>query len=407
MSSFSSAFFAGNRRRLRAQVKSDLIIVTANGLLQKIADEAFPFRQDSNFWYLTGIDEPDVILVMDKAKEYLLLPSRNAVREAFDGAFTMDEAAALSGIKDVRELEAGWKSLARSLKQATQFATLYPAPKYIPHYDMYANPARAVLMDKIREINSTIDVEDIRPIMAGLRTAKQPEEIAAITHAIQITADTLLEISKPENLAQFSYEYEIEAAISYGFRRRGAKGHAFEPVVASGARACTLHNMKADTSIEGEGLLLMDVGAQAEHYAADLTRTVSLGMTTRRQEQIHAAVLEAQEYAFSVLKPGVKMRDYEKKVEKFIGDKLIELGVLKTNASADVRRYFPHATSHFLGLDAHDAGDYEAPLVENAVLAVEPGIYIPEEGIGVRIEDNIVITKAGCSVLSSSLKRSL
>ena len=154
--------------------------------------------------------------------------------------------------------------------------------------------------------------------------------------------------------------------------------------------------------------MVIDIGASYGNYCADITRTVALtGKASRRQQQVHEAVCEAQDYAYSLLKPGVIFAEYEKLMEAFVGEKLRELGLIKSISRDSVRQFFPHATSHFLGLDAHDAGDYAHPLEPGVVITVEPGIYIPAEGIGVRIEDDIVITKDGCDVLSKKLPRDL
>ncbi|HEX9153745.1 MAG TPA: M24 family metallopeptidase, partial [Candidatus Saccharimonadales bacterium] len=188
----------------------------------------------------------------------------------------------------------------------------------------------------------------------------------------------------------------------------GTMGHAFTPIVASGERSCTMHHIRNEAQLVTGELLLLDVGAQSGYYASDISRTVVLGgAPTRRQQSVYDAVLEAQGYAISLLKPGITLREYEKQTEEFVGEKLRELGLIKSIDHDRVRHFFPHATSHFLGLDTHDAGDYERPLEPGVVLAVEPGIYIPEESLGVRIEDNVVITAEGNEVLSHRLPRVL
>src|SRR5207249_1904686 len=151
----------------------------------------------------------------------------------------------------------------------------------------------------------------------------------------------------------------------------------------------------------------VDIGAEVEHYASDITRTHSIGTPSRRQRAVHEAVLEVQKYGFSLLRPGVLMREYEESIEHFMGEKLRELGLIKTITHENVRTFYPHATSHFLGLNVHDIGDYDRPLEPGVVLTVEPGIYIAEEGIGIRIEDDVLITETGIKVLSDKLSRDL
>ncbi len=231
--------------------------------------------------------------------------------------------------------------------------------------------------------------------------------MTAIQAAINTTIASIKQATTASKLSKYEYEYQIEAELNKGFRAKGAAGHAFEPIVASGERACTLHNVANAGALAADELVLLDVGAEVEHYAADISRTFSLGSPSRRQLAVHAAVLEVQEYAFGLLKPGVLMKDYEQKIEHFMGEKLRELGLIKTITHEDVRKFYPHATSHFLGLNVHDVGDYERPLEPGMVLTVEPGIYIPDESIGIRIEDDVVITESGIKILTDKLSRDL
>jgi Xaa-Pro aminopeptidase len=274
---------------------------------------------------------------------------------------------------------------------------------------MYTNPARRRLITRIREINPHADLLDLRQHLSRMRMVKQPIELQALQRAIDITNDTLKEVTKPAKLLKYAYEYELEADITRGFRRRGSEGHGFSPIVAGGIRACTLHHIANDAALASDELVILDVGASYNHYVADISRTISLnGKPSRRQQQVHEAVATAQDYAYSLLKPGVQLRDYEKQMEAFVGEKLRELGLIKSITHEAVRdHFFPHATSHFLGLDAHDAGDYEEPLKPGVVLTVEPGIYIRAEAIGVRLEDDVLITEDGCEVLSKKLPREL
>ncbi|HEX3569033.1 MAG TPA: Xaa-Pro aminopeptidase [Candidatus Saccharimonadales bacterium] len=404
----SASFFEGNRERLRQLFTGTApIVLTANGLMQRGGDESYPFHQDSNFWYLTGIDVPDVLLVLDKDKEYLIVPGRSDVREAFDGALDTEAFTRRSGITTVLDEKEGWKQLHARLRRVQHVATLAPPTDYIDAYGMYTNPARRHLIRRMKEANEHLELLDLRMHLARMRMIKQPVELEQLQSAIDITLDTLKEITRPSSIGKYAHEYEIEADLSRGFRRRGASGHAFSPIVASGKRACTLHNFTNNGILAADELAVLDVGAEVEHYAADITRTVALGKPSRRQQLVHEAVLEAQMYAISLLKPGVLIKAYEQQMEAFVGEKLRELGLVKSITSEAVRRYFPHATSHFLGLDTHDVGHYERPLEPGVVITAEPGIYIPEESIGVRIEDDVLITAEGNTVLSAKLPRAL
>lgn len=405
---FSAAFFVGNRRRLREHLGDERpIVVTANGLLQRGADSAYEFSQDANFWYLTGIEEPDVTLVMDGEREFLIVPTREATREAFDGAIDLKIMTEKSGITDIQDEINGWNRMDGLLTQQPAVATMANAPSYIPELGMYANPARARLLERLHKHVENLEVVDIRPEMARLRMIKQTEELQAIQSAIDITSETLDSLLTAARLKRYGYEYELEADITHGFRYGGASGHSFEPIVASGKRACTLHNVANTGALASGELLVCDVGAEVFHYAADITRTVAKGKPSQRQQDVYQSVLASQEYALSLLKPGIHLRTYEQKVANFVGKQLKTLGLITTLNHDGIRKYFPHATSHFMGLNVHDVGDYSQPLKPGVVLTCEPGIYIPEEGIGVRIEDDVLITPGGSQVLSAGCRKQL
>jgi Xaa-Pro aminopeptidase len=402
-SHFTSKFFAQNRRRLQEHCDGELIVITANGLLQRGADSTYRFSQDANFWYLTGIDEPDIVLVLDGNDEYLILPDKSDYQRIFDGSESKNYLVHSSGIKRIYGQKEGWEKLGAKLKHNQQVATVMVPPAYSETYGLYTNPARAVLAKKMKSYHRGLKIKDVAEELANQRMIKQPEELAAIQQAIDITTATLQDVLK----SIYKYEYELEAAITAGFRRRGAAGHAFEPIVAAGERACVLHNVSNNGIIGASELVVVDVGAEVENYAADITRTVYFGRPSARQRSVHQAVLETQKHAISLLKPGLSFKDYRDQTDNFIGEKMRELGLIKTINKRNIHKYYPHSISHFLGLNVHDVGDYTRPLEPGMVLTVEPGIYIPEEGIGVRIEDDVLITRNGCKTLSAKLPRGL
>jgi Xaa-Pro aminopeptidase len=404
----TSEFFAANRARLRDLFTGTApIVLTANGLLQRGGDSAYTFSQDASFWYLTGLDEPDITLVMDRDKEYLIVPGRSASREAFDGKVKTEELSRRSGIPTVYDDQEGWKTLSGRLKKVKHVATLAVSPAYIEHYGLYTNPARGVLSARLKEPNPTLELLDLGPHLTRMRMIKQPPELAAIKSAIDVTIASFKEATSQARLGRYAYEYELEAAITWGMRKRGAMGHAFAPIVAGGQRATTLHNTDNNAPLSADELIVVDIGAEVEHYAADITRTIGLKTVSRRQRAVHEAVQEIQQQAFGLLQPGIMLKDYERQVVQLTGEKLRELGLIKSITPQGVRYYYPHATSHFLGLNVHDVGDYDHPLEPGIVMTVEPGIYIPEEGIGVRIEDDVLITSSGIKILSNKLPRGL
>jgi Xaa-Pro aminopeptidase len=373
--------------------------------MQRNGDVTYQFRQDSSFWYLTGIDEPDVILVLDKQKEYLIVPVRDEARTTFDGFVDFAKLSQKSGIQDIINDKEGWKRLSKRLTRVRHVATLSPSQAYIDRHGIYTNPARARLVNKIKsEASEEMELLDLRPHIARMRTIKQPKELEAIQEAIDLTASALKKLYRKRD--KYEYEYEIEAELTAEFRKNGAD-HAFQPIIASGANACVLHRVANDSEVGKNDLLLFDVGAEVSHYAADISRTIYLDVPTKRQRTVMDAVLEVQEFAMGELRSGVLLKEYESKVSQFMGEKLREIGLIKSIEKEKVRKFYPHATSHFLGLDTHDVGDYDRPLEPGMVLTVEPGIYIPDEGIGVRLEDDVLITENGIRNLSASLEHFL
>jgi len=344
---------------------------------------------------------------MDRDKEFLIVPRREQIREAFDGAVSQEQLKRRSGISEIYDDTDGWEQISKRLRKVRHVATLSVLPPYIDRYGLYVNPARAALVQRLKATKDGLELLDISAHISRLRMVKQPEELAAIQAAIDITVKSMKEACKPAKLHKYGHEYELEAELTRGFRRRGASGHAFDPIVAGGKRACMLHNVANDGVFSADELVVVDVGAEVEHYAADITRTYSLGQPSRRQQAVHAAVLDVQQFAFGLLKPGVLLKDYEQTIEHYMGEKLRELGLIKSISHEAVRQYYPHATSHFLGLTVHDTGDYERPLEPGVVLTVEPGIYIPEEGLGIRIEDDILITDKAIRILTAKLPRGL
>jgi Xaa-Pro aminopeptidase len=400
---FTSEFFAQNRLRLRKTVDGNsTIIIPANGQMQRAADEPFSFTQDSNFWYLTGLNTPDLVLVMTARDCYLIAPLLSHEREVFDGSHDLSYFSERSGITEIVGETEGWERIRSEVLRSHRVAVCQPLPTYLDRYRMFSLPYRRRLLEKLKRIHRAIEFDDIRPTLARMRSLKQAPELAAMQRAIDITLATLDDATNKDLFVDAQKEFELEAAISYGFRRRGATGHAFQPIVGAGVHTTTLHHIDNNGEITPGDLIVLDIGANVEHYAADITRTVSQLPFTSRQQAVYDAVASVQDYALGLLKPGILLAEYEHKVALFLGNHLKELGLVQSADSNDVRRYFPHATSHFLGLDTHDVGEYDKPLQEGMVLTCEPGIYIPEERIGVRIEDDVLLTPGGNKVLSKS-----
>lgn len=397
MTELTATFFSANRAKLREAIAGVApIVMPAAGMLQRSTDTTFPFRQDSNFWYLTGVDEPGAVLVMERDETYLILPDRNDIQVLFDGATERKDIIARSGITTLCGEAEGWRKLTATLKHTSSVAIAGAPPPYISAYGFYTNPARARVLNRIKRAVRDIEIHDIRPQLATLRCVKQPLELVVLRHAVTATLDALDELER--KLPDLHTESEAAACITYEFHRRGYD-HGYEPIVASGMNGCTVHYIANNASLDPTAYLLLDVGAQVEYYSADITRVLHPSTPTQRQRDVLAAVADVQSYAMSLLKPGAIMTEYEKQVEQYMGKKLKQLGLITTIDRPSIRRYFPYLTSHFLGLDVHDVGDRQVPLQPGMVMTVEPGIHIPEEAIAVRLEDDIVITQQGIDVL--------
>lgn len=401
---FPSEFFIGNRRRLRELHGNEgLIVITGNGLIQRSTDESYPFKQDSNFWYLTGIDEPNAILVIDDTYEYLIAPELSHYQEVFDGGLSHFELAKISGLTQITTNKQGWELLSKSVKKSKQVATIPVQPSFSETYGSYTSPARAHLWQSIMSVAPDIKFQDISMHLKQMRMTKQDIELKMINSAITATIGAVNFVNKRYQAGEYDHEFNILLDINQQYWVAGANSHSFDPIIAGGERGLTLH-ISDKKPLDPSKQLLIDIGAEFNHYAADISRTF-MKSPSKRFTQIKFAVCDVSDYAYEILKPGVMLRDYENKIQEYMGEKLRELGLIKVANQQNIRKYFPHATSHFLGLDVHDEGDYGQPIEAGVVLTVEPGIYIPEEGIGVRIEDDILITSDGCQNLSAKLDR--
>ncbi len=395
----NSSFFENNRQKLLERTKADLVVIAGNVAMQRSDDTAYPFQQESNFWYLTGINEADWWLILEPHKTTLVAPDIDETHRIFDGGMARDTAKNISGADEVLTNTAG-EALLLKLDILETVYSLGDDP-HEDHYDFTLNPGQVEMYDQLQDI--FVEVKDCRAILSRLRAIKQPEEIAAIRRAIALTVKAFSEVK--QNLADYTYEYEIEATFSHHFRSRGAAGHAYDPIVASGNNACTLHYIKNDSLLGDGDLILLDVGASVDGYAADITRTYAKGIISDRYAQVHLEVEKAHKKIVTMLKPGLIVKEFMTQVDLIMKQALTNLALLKDEK--DYRIYFPHSISHGLGIDVHDSLGNPDTFKPGMVLTVEPGIYIPEEGIGVRIEDDILITESGHENLSEMLPTSL
>jgi Xaa-Pro aminopeptidase len=397
--------FARNRQRLIEKLNGGIIILGAYAGMQRSNDMAYDFEQEANFWWLTGIEAADWRLIIDgtRGKAWLVAPVLSDAHMVFDGALSPEVAIKVSGVDGVLSQEEAASKLRELAKKHSVVYTLGDPP-HAEYLDFTLNPAPKKLHEQLeRTFNS---VHDCRKELAQLRALKQPEEIARIKKAINLTVDAFKHVR--ELLDGMTHEYEVEAEFTHYFRSRGAKGHAYDPIVATGKNACTLHYTQNDAKLKKRDLLLLDIGARRNGYAADITRTYIYGEPTKRAQAVHSAVVAAQKEIIALLEPNLLLEEYRRTVDAVMTDTLLSLGLMHDKHDETAyRKYFPHAVSHGLGVDVHDSMGGPRFLQPGMVLTVEPGIYIPEEGIGVRIEDNILITDTGRNNLSSHLSTDL
>lgn len=396
----NAEFFNNNRAQIGQKLSGGLLWVAAYTRMQRTNDSAHMFEQESNFWYLCGVESPDWQLVIDGAhnKSWLIMPEIDEVHRAFDGALDPDIARSISGVdKVITQDEAS--QLMPQLRRTHSMVYTVDQPRNSEHFNFSLNPAQRELRKKLERSFSR--VQSANKELAQLRAIKQPAEISAIKSAIKLTVDAFEHIKS--SLDSYAHEYEIEADFTQLFRRRGAAGHAYDPIVAAAGNACTLHYIANNGPVKKRELVLIDVGARNQGYAADITRTYSKGDASQRQSAVHAAVQQAQNDIIKLLGPDVSVEEYQQNVDRIMGKAMVQLGLGDESDIDMVRRYMPHAVSHGLGIDVHDSLGATKYLREGMVLTVEPGIYLPDENIGVRIEDDIIITGSGQQNLSRRL----
>lgn len=396
----SAAFFTANRQKLAQKVKGGIVIVSGYGEMQRSNDIAFDFEQEASFWYLTGISAPDWWLIGDSGRDkwWLVAPKLSDVQEVFDGGVSADEAKKISGIDEVIDGTEALNVL-RQLRRKHAMAYICDAPPYSDRFEFTLNPLPRTVKGIAERHFATL--QDCRGHIARLRAIKQPEELELMKKAINLTVDAFKQVR--EKFQSYSWEYEIEADFTHFFRSRGAKGHAYDPIIAGGERACTMHYDQNQARLHKRSLVLMDIGASWGGYVADITRTYAYGELSKRQQEVHAAVVEAQQQIIALCRPGVSVQKYHEQSNEIMAEVLRQLGLMTGDDEDALYKYFPHAISHGLGIDVHDSLGKPIEFLPGMVVTVEPGIYIPKEKLGVRIEDDILIGENGPINLSAKL----
>ncbi|MCK6616304.1 MAG: aminopeptidase P N-terminal domain-containing protein [Cyclobacteriaceae bacterium] len=408
--------FIDNRKRLVKEFKPNSVAVfNSNDIMPTNADGTMKFRQNSDLFYLTGVDQEESILVIcpdypdKKMREVLFLRETNDTIAIWEGhKLTKQEARELTGIETVL-----WTS---EFNRVFNTMMVMGGVEYVylntnEHYraDVVVQTRDSRFIAWCKERYPLHKYERVAPIMSELRAIKSRYEIELMQQACNITASAfkrILKFVKPG-----VKEYEIEAEFMHEFLRHGSRGFAYEPIIASGANSCVLHYIQNDKVCKAGDVLLLDVGAEYANYNADMTRTIPVnGRFTKRQKDVYNAVLRVKRAAYQLLRPGTMYFDYHKEVQKIMESELLKLKLIdKTDIKKQspekpaFMKYFMHGTGHHLGLDVHDTGNMFAKMKEGMVWTVEPGIYIKEEGLGIRLENNVVITKNGLHDLMKNI----
>lgn len=421
--------FTERRRRVLADLpEGGALLLPTHGEVVRSNTTSFPFRPHSDFYYLSGFPEPDAWLLLKKGGEdagyHLFVLPRDRERETWTGV-----RYGVAGAKERFGADHAWP-----LPELDDQLARLLADVDVLYFAFGRHPARESRLHRVLTRVRTGRKAELGPatlcdpegLLAELRLVKTPEELAVMRTGVEISCEA--HVAAMKAVRPGVHEYEIQALLEYTFRRRGAWGWAYPSIVAGGANACILHYVKNDDVFRPGELMLVDAGAEVDGYATDITRTTPVGTRYEgAQRDVYAVVLEVQRRAIETVKPGASINGMHEQVLRWLTEGLVELGVLVGDveqiiAEKQHEAYYPHRTSHWLGVDVHDAGRYNLrsgphkPLVVGNVLTVEPGLYFPADderlpeafrGIGVRIEDDVLVTEDGFEVLTAGVPKQI
>lgn len=398
--------FIQNRANLAAQLPPKSVAVfTANEAMPRNGDEFYPFRQQSDFFYLTGINEENAYLIIapdypdETMREILFIEPYDEVKVTWQGEMLdARQATELSGVKTVKGSDAFWMTLNDIVFSGygnTIFLNSYEYPKY----ECAVETIQKRFVQQVKTLYPMHQYGRTAPILNALRMKKSEDEIDITRQACGITAKAFrrcLETVKPG-----MYEYEVQAEIEYIFKQNNATGHAYAPIIAGGKNACCLHYSKNQSLLNDGDLLLFDIGCEYKNYSSDLSRTIPInGRFTPRQAECYNVVLRVMKEITKLYKPGGTINLINETTHRLMEQEMIKLGlftaddVMRQDPNKPLeRKYLMHGMSHHIGLDVHDSINKFKPFEPGMILTCEPGIYIREEGIGIRIENDLLITE--------------
>lgn len=403
--------YAKRREEFAKNMKENSLLVVFAGYAKiKRGDEVYPFVPQRNFYYLTGLDVPNLILFILKdqkgeLKYKLLLERYDETVAKWDGAVLIQEdARAISGIEEYGFVDGFYKDIENIfVRERIEQVFLDMENRSFSS----ENSSELNLAKDIKEKFPHIDIKNAYPILADLRCIKSEEELVLLQKAVDISVKGFYKLL--DNVKPGMMEYELEAHLDYIYKSHGCKDRAFATIMAAGKNAAVLHYHNNDCKISEDDLILADFGAQWCWYSSDITRTFpASGKFTQRQKQLYNIVLEGGEMIIDMLKPGIEFSTLNESLKEYYVKELKQIGLIKDEE--ELINYYYHGVAHMLGLETHDLSlqrGLNVELKEGMVLTVEPGLYIKDEGIGIRIEDDVVITKDGCNVLTKNAIKSV
>ena len=404
--SIDSQLFIENRKKFTQQMTPQSVAVfNSNDIYPVSADATMPFQQHRDIFYLSSVDQEESILVLfpnasnEAHREILFLKETNDHIAVWEGEkLTKERATATSGVKTIYWLQQFPTIFKQLMSEATG---IYLNTNEHLRADTTVQTREDRFILQVKQDYPAHQVHKSAPILHRIRSVKEQIELDLMQTACDITEKgfrRLLSFVKPG-----VWEYEIEAELAHEFIRNRSKGFAYTPIIASGKNACVLHYIENNLQCQSGDVILLDVAAEYANYSSDLTRCLPVnGRFTDRQKAVYNAVLRVKNGAESLLVPGTMMNDYHREVGKLMESELLGLGLIDTTDIKNqdpnwpaFKKYFMHGTSHFIGLDTHDVGIWHEPIKAGMVFTCEPGIYIPEEGLGIRIEDDLVVRESG------------
>lgn len=389
--------------------RNSCCIIYSNPKVSYDKSSSYKYVQHSDFFYLTGLRVADLVMVMmkrgDKTEEILFMEEPTDFRRRWESdVLEVDNAKEISGINRIC-----WKKEFPEFLKEAMLSVAYYYAYYFPGNKQEGLGFHNRKATAVKRKYSQLRKMNVVPLIHQLRVIKSDEELNLIRTSIQITEIAYQKMM--DNLKDFTNERDIELFLEFEMKRNGASGFAFDPIIASGKNACILHYSNNNQKLDKKELILIDIGATYSNYHTDITRVIPFGSNlSKRQKEVYQAVLKVYHKAEEYISPGKSITDINSYVARAIESELIALGLLseKEILLQDKKRpaykqYYMHGASHFLGLEVHDVGSRNLPLQKNMVITLEPGIYIEKEGIGIRLENDLLITDDGCENLTAKI----